>query len=142
MKLFSGVFLAMGIFMSCFVLHGLWKIHDSKDWHVIDGVVVSSKLDDAGELTVKYSYTFKGAKYFNDKEYFGWRIESEYGITGTKGIMYKPERKIEVFVNPNNPNDSILDRDTRRGIYIPLLFILFFSVFGFYGVFIYRETKT
>ncbi len=142
MKLFSSAFLAMGIYMSCFVIHGLWKMHESKDWDVIDGVVISSKLDGSGELKVEYSYIVNGIEYSNDKEYFGWRIESKHGITGTNGVMYKAGRNIEIFFDSNDPSDSVLDRDTRRGIYIPLLFIFGFLSFGVYGVFIHQDKKT
>ena len=142
MKLFAGVFLAMGIYMSLFVVHGLWKLHESKDWKKTNGVVISGRLLGSGELVVEYTYTVNGEEYSNNREFFGWVGESKHGMTGTNGVLYKAGRNVSVYYDSDSPQDSVLDLNTHRGIYEPLPWILFFVLFGIYGVFIHQEKKT
>ena len=109
-------------------------VHDgmrAKDW-----VLVKAKVDAFDRGQVSYRYTFQG------REYKGDRLGSEI-LGGTDNIdswheemadmistAQREGRPITVFVNPDNPSESMVDRAIRWNL---MLFMVPFAL-GFGGV--------
>lgn len=114
----------------CFrAIHSFVKYIRSKRWKRIKGKVISSKLEvEQGENNkiytpkVEFKYTLNGVTY----------VSSELYPVGSMGVSvkrfsmrivnrYKPGTAVMVYVNPDNPTDSFLE---RKGVTASILAFL------------------
>lgn len=135
----AGMGLAMaaaGVFFGWF----LWKNFDvarvMDAWVETPCQVVASTIDDSQidqhfetkfEFQVSYRYTF------DDQSYLGEQAKSKPIVAGIRKKLEKWERRYPTgaeavcFVNPDQPSEAVLERDTKASIYslwFPGLFVV------------------
>jgi len=142
--LFCGMFAAAGI--GIFISQSIPMItsySDARSWEPINAQLLEHNLktnrsDDGTTYTAtaRYTYEYRGDSYTSNKVGFSQgsdNIGSYHQDINTR--LYNIKRNgqpLTVWVNPNNPNESVIDRSLRWGM---LLFSsLFLFLFGGIGV--------
>jgi hypothetical protein len=104
-------------------LMGKKKASASKDWPCVHGKMITSQIKEVTyyssdgprrslQLEAKYEYTVGGIQYINNKHTLG-RIPKGILHRKTKEIAnrYAPEAIVPVYYNPQNPQESCLERE-------------------------------
>jgi hypothetical protein len=141
----AAFFAILGLAGCLFGLHWMKKQADSKNWPSASGTITFSgwreSQDQDGHIRttsypdIRYEYVVSERTYKNDQVGF-WNIPLNRG--GSGGIARDIVRKynkgdsVEVFYNPNDPKDSVLDRELVSiwVLSIPLIGGLFFGIGG------------
>ncbi|MGM0600108.1 MAG: DUF3592 domain-containing protein [Candidatus Rifleibacteriota bacterium] len=156
LALFGLPFFLMGF---AFFLWGLSMVntwHKSQDWDRVPAKIISADMkthhdSDGNTYSLKgeYKYTYKG------KEYIGDRVQLETGSSSAydekKQLLnrmqqaIKNETPIEAYVDPDNPEESILFRQISMGMILITGVGLLFTLVGLgliaSGIFAYRKSK-
>lgn len=130
---FGLVFVAVGLlfFMVMFVNPRI-KAKEAKTWESVSAVVMSSEVkshrsDDSTTYSVyiAYQYEFDGQQYLGDRYSFMGGSSSGYPEKAQIVDQYPAGRVFSVFVNPDDPSESVIMRDAGNkwiGL-IPLVFV-------------------
>ena len=126
--LLAVVFGGVGVVTSWILATSIYDGVRAKDWVRVKATVVSHSPGNVG-----YAYTFAGRNYTGDR--MGPSVmsnsEDEAQDLNAKLAAAHSERKpVTVFVNPDNPSESMADREIHWG---SMLFLVPFA-FGFGGV--------
>jgi hypothetical protein len=148
--LFGLVFFGVGAaFLVLSVIPNLWDALRMRDWVQVPAAVVgldlkSNNTDDGTtyKVTARFSYDYQGQRYT------GNRVGIADGGSDNVGdwqrdtyARLKGQRQTRLWVNPDNPAESVFDRELRWGLLgFKLIFIIVFGGFGA-AVFWYLNRK-
>ncbi len=136
--LFGLIFLLAGLGAFFFTfLTPLLQIQAAQNWKPVAATIISSSVgsnrDSDGDTTyrveVQYSFPFNGQTYYGNTYQFGANGSSN--ATEKNAIVAKlpPGTKITCYVNPANPNQSVINPSMNRDLW-PGLFSLIFVAVG------------
>lgn len=145
--LFFGVFAAVAVFFLCWqTLPMLYKWQQAKSWQATPAFLISHELKinsgddtDTYKAVAKYRFKFNGKTYKSDQvslSNMSDNIGSFHQDLNSKLYRIKLNRgEFTVWVNPDNPNESLINRDLRIGILLfNSAFIVIFGIIGFGGI--------
>jgi hypothetical protein len=110
----------------------LWSgARKQRDWETVQGTVCAGKVswgwgDGFYHAEIEYAYSYRG------RAYRGWTVRSPQGLVNWRGPSqravdkYPPGSAVTVFVNPENPWDTVLEPGGDPKF---VVFIVFFSLF-------------
>ena len=135
--LFGLVFFLIGSSAFFFTfLQPLWQIQLAKSWTpiicVINSSQVGSSRDSDGDTTyhveVEYSFSFNGQTYYGNTYQFG--PSSSGDATDKNAIVAKlpPRARTTCYVNPANPNQSVINPAMNSEIWFGLFTLIFVAV--------------
>lgn len=143
--LFFGVFAAIGIGMLIFkALPMVIDWHKMTSWHAVDARLLSHELrrsysDDSTTYKAIASYSYN----YNKQHFRGNRVGIAGGSDNIGSYHQDMHRKLSrvgdkpfsVWVNPNDPQESIIDRSFRAGLFVfYMFFVLIFGGLGLGGM--------
>ncbi|HAS83291.1 MAG TPA: hypothetical protein DCS43_11620 [Verrucomicrobia bacterium] len=115
-SIFGLVFGSIGLSFAIVVLVGLRQTVQMKSWVVSDCVIEAAEVHDADEdyqFTVRYRYEYEGSRYIGTRytSTDDYRFES---IATKQELLtaYDPGTTARCFVNPDNPSQAVLKRET------------------------------
>ncbi|MDD2711233.1 MAG: DUF3592 domain-containing protein [Verrucomicrobiae bacterium] len=148
MFLFFGVFLGLGLILTCpFLIHPLWKQRAAQDWPRMPCTIVSSevKRHSGGDSTtygihIVYRYHFNNRMFQSDR--YDFITGSSSGFKSKKMAVdaHPPGSQRVCYVNPVNPSEAVLRRDLHAG-YLAGIIPVVFTVVGAAGLFVVRRNK-
>ena len=103
-------------------------------WEGVDGTVCAASVIFDGEdyrPRIEYAYSYhgralRGAKVRSPAAVFNWRGPAERVVA-----KYRPGSAVTVFVNPENPGESVLERGGDPKFFLLMLFLsVLFLIFG------------
>ena len=95
-----------------------------------DGVLMSA-------VKCRYSYTYKGRDYLGNRVEFGYAGSDSFSHERhRRQIRELEQRNITVYVNPNNPSESVFDRSLDAPKVALLMVFLIFPCCGLLGGYI------
>jgi len=140
--IFGGVLVIFGIYYSIIS-------NEASEWPSVDGTIGStsirthySTMYNATPNTntstktyypeITYSWLIDGQSYEGKRYGFGYSHPdySEKSEAKKAAKNYRTGQVIEVFYNPKNPEQAVIDRSEMIVSYIPLLMGIFFSAVG------------
>jgi hypothetical protein len=126
---------------------------DAKSWRTTQGVIEAQHIESSkGESRyydtpfVTYLYAVEGQAYKGGSTYLhddGW---SGFATFRSRPMAlealkdYPVGKRVTVFFDPDNPNDAVLDRDTRKGVVLARLYLFVGFPLGA-GLFIWLLTS-
>lgn len=123
----GGLFLAVGLIS---IIHPLLKCREVKHWEIIPATVVASnvKAEESSNGTtyyvyIAYRYSIDGQEYFNDQYNFDYG--SSMGRRSKEKIVkrYPVGREFKVFVNPENPAESVIRPQGSLSVLMGVVFV-------------------
>lgn len=146
--LFALPFLATGIWMLWSITTTLAEWQEMKGWervnaHLVSGGYSSHSGDDSTtyEAYAEYTYTFNGQSYTGHRAAIGSGADNIGSFQEDLGrrLSAAQGRNIEIFVDPERPEQSVVNRDIRWAmIGFKSIFVVAFGGFGalmFFGIF-------
>ncbi|MFV0538642.1 MAG: DUF3592 domain-containing protein [Dysgonomonas sp.] len=138
------VVICVGLFVLYLYLY--IKSKQSLDWHKAEGVVLKSELDKyrtGGELTsyrakIEYSYTIEEKTYHSKRIFYGDILRHNFSFSNKKLIdKYKKGDVVNVFYNPHNPKEAVLQQGVHFEVIRILItiFLMIGFVYLYYNVF-------
>lgn len=145
--LIMGVFACVALWIVVKAIDASNKTLAAEDWvqvpaHIIEydrertlhksGIGPRSGSSMLSKITVSYSYEFEGKKYNSGQLEFGGAAENNFTKKRqARQIRLMEKKKVTAFVDPLNPQDSVLDRSlpTER-IVFGMVFLLFPCAIG------------
>lgn len=122
------IFFSLSATVSFFTfLKLIFKTLQSKKWINTKATIINSELKlenytnetDAGyRLKVLYEYTFKKTKYTGSEIDFGL---IKHHIIKENRTPFKKGEDIDIFVNPKNPYESVIDNSIQPSLFLLLL---------------------
>lgn len=123
--IFAGVGLAM---LKPLTIDPLMTTRDAQNWISVPAIVVSSKVksstDDDGttySVYIAYQFEIEGKEYYGDRYNLMSVSSSGYQSKADIVSQYPEGREFNVYVDPDNPEESVINRDVS----LSLLFCLF-----------------
>ncbi|MBC5863711.1 DUF3592 domain-containing protein [Flavobacterium turcicum] len=124
-------FLGIGLMALFFSLKNIIKIQEAKDWTQtaanVEQVSIDSRKNSKGseshELIIKYTYIINSKKYSGGNLAFGYSMNN---FEDHQDLFRKLQesKKIMVYVNPNDKNESVIIPNINGSI----VFVLIFSI--------------
>lgn len=148
---FSLFFIAGCAFFYIFFIRPLLGILDARDWPEVPCTVISSKVESHSSsdgttysVEIVYKYTVAGKPYQSDR--YDFTDFSSSGRNGKQKIVrrYPPGKKTICFVNPDDPNSAVLNRDFSPWMLfgaLPFLFIVVGAGGMYFAVSSMRKSK-
>ena len=115
----------------------------SKNWKTTEGVVIGSKmreiLDEGSSYytDIQYRYVIEEEEYCSNRVFYGNNIGKNLPFS-SKALVnkYVKGKKVIVYYNPRNPNESVLETGVHavvyRALFTGILFLLL-SVIMFFN---------
>ncbi len=136
---FFGMFSLFGLVFAAVGVNTWMKAEASKRWLPADGQVVSSDVDrhhsSKGGTTyrasVAYDYEYEGRTYKGSRIGIMSSRSSDRGAAQRAADRYAAGTKVQVYVNPADPYEAVLE---PGGGGFAVMFILFGGVFAAIGV--------
>lgn len=137
--IFCCIGLLVPVIFGTIALFILRRLAATRSWAPTTGQVVSSRivLTSSGEGTsespeVIYSYRIMGQEYQSSRIQVGGMISG----TGARKVVnrYPIGSTVQLFYDPNKPNDSVLERKSNMLWFLSGMGLLFFLIFGLVGV--------
>ena len=136
--LFCSIFIVIGIVVTNFTFVKPFRLQQAaKTWIQVDAVVLDSKVrshssDDGTTYSVyvAYKYSFHGDTYHGDRYSFTSGSSSGHDGKATVVRKYPTGRKFNVYMDPDNVQESVIQRDAGYMLYLGLLPLLFTFVGG------------
>ncbi len=132
--IFGAVFALFGLIaLKPILITPLQKTNDAKTWNAVSATVVSSKVkshsDDDGTTYspyIAYRYEVAGEEYLGDQ--YTFMGGSSSGRDSKTEIVreYPKGHTFNVYVNPNDPTESVIKRSASKSLLfglIPLIFV-------------------
>lgn len=121
-KLMGLVLIASGIFVMGFGVNPILQTRDSASWSSTRGQIINSQLvtprdTTAGlgfKATVEYQYDVEGRQFTGDRISFSDAYSSNEEYHQEIVDKYFPGKRVEVFYNPSNPLESVLEKRFAR----------------------------
>lgn len=132
--IFGAVFAVIGLLvLKPLVLTPLQKTRAAKTWGTVEATVISSKVkshtsDDSTTYSpyIAYAYEVGGEEYLGDQYTFMGGSSSGYDSKAAIVRNFPKGSTFNVYVNPDNPAESVINRDSSRSLLlglIPLAFV-------------------
>lgn len=108
------LFLGSGLFLAVHAIYVFSCYSESSDWDKVSSEVVdvnfvrvedSQGKKDSYERKLSYKYVYKGQEYISEREYFGL-----VQTFSKRNDDYIPSQSIIVYVDPNKPSESVVQR--------------------------------
>lgn len=138
------LFIISGIVLLLLFINFYKKSKDSIKWSRTKGQISNAYLDKFNDsnsasyrVQVKYSYTVADKVYSSKRKYYGdYLLSSFYWSTKKLVDKYKIGDTIDVYYNPQNPKDAVLE----QGVHFSVIefFIASLVCFSIGGVLIER----
>ena len=117
----------LGLCSAAYLVWMLVRLYGSKSWPSTPGKMLKSNVvedSDGWAPRVRYCFTVRGRKYTHDRLYFHLSTR----MPNAKGAMvhldpYPVGKQIDVYYNPRNPQEAVLDRE------MPIWLVIFWIVF-------------
>lgn len=140
--LFLGVFLAIGLGVSWFLLvKPLGGVLAARSWAEATCVVQASRVEEFSDSdgstykpVIDYTYTFNGGEYRSSRYEFVEFSSNGYRRKADVVARYPPGKRATCYVNPEDPSEAVLSRDLSLS-YLIGLFPLVFVAVGAGGIF-------
>ena len=135
--------LSFGFGSMIFLGVGLWMINkgmQSENWDKGTATITSSEIEKTESrskdaqgftqtstsysVTVKYSYTVEGRNYEGNTVGFGTMSHNERSDAQEELKSYPKGKTIDVYYDPENPSDSVLN----KGVFWPMYIVIFLMV--------------
>lgn len=153
--LFFGVFAAMGvgffIFSATPMISGWWN---AKSWEPVQAELIQHNLkthhgDDSTSYraTARYRYDYYGQSYVSDRVGFAGGSDNigsyHQDMNRQLGRVRGGSQALNIWVNPDEPSEAVIDRDMRWGLLaFKSLFLFLFGgigIGGLYAMFRFRN---
>lgn len=140
--LFSGLFLFGGVAIASMWVGAFIKYAEVQSWEAADAIVTGSELEvnkdsdgDSAKILIEYDYRFRGRAYSGDRYEIG-ASSTNVGVPRMREIIaeYPEGRAIEIFVDPDEPEESLIKRQLAPGVWIMIPFSMPFLLVGLCGV--------
>jgi hypothetical protein len=142
-KVLVTLILAVGLIIAGVGINRILEARKCKDWEIIKGRVLSSMIKENSDIPyseskidnfhpdITYEYRYKGTVYF--KQTIGYIPSKDPAIhtayySGSESEIkdflkkFPANSVIDVYVNPEDPEESVLETDLKMPVFIPLLF--------------------
>jgi len=139
----------VGITIVIFQLRLFYKGLQSKDWHTTQGEIISSEVetfrfDDESNKTyragISFKYMISGKEYISSRVFFGDKLQLNLKGKALKLVYKYPVRsRVEVFYNPDNVEESVLEKGISSNIIILLIIGIVMALLGFVLINYYPE---
>lgn len=109
---------------------------DAKGWQTTQGIIEAQHIESSKDEKryydtpfVTYLYAVEGQAYKGGSTYLhdnGWSGFATFKSRPTARDAlkdYPVGKRVAVFFDPDNPNDAVLDRDTRQGVVVARLYL-------------------
>jgi Protein of unknown function (DUF3592) len=127
---FLGMFVAAGIAIGYFLsFKPLYLAYQAREWTPADCEVISSRVvanDDTARADIRYRYQIDDRPYTSDRYNFmpGFTNDSTVAATVAR---YAPGTRFQCYVDPRDPTQAVINRDTTYWYYLGLLFCAAFA---------------
>ncbi|MFK8012063.1 MAG: DUF3592 domain-containing protein [Marinicellaceae bacterium] len=141
-----------GALLLCFGIYFIASALSSKSWDQVQGKIISTKtpasLSTTGSATQRHLVYRVEATYqydYNDKNYTnnyfskgsGFSVEGGFNKASEardwlKNSDYATGKTVTVFVNPDNPEETVLSSGINIGTIMPIILGLLFFSLGFF----------
>lgn len=128
-RIFTGLFglpfFAVGVFMLWSIASNIAEWQDMKAWepvqaHILNGGYESRSGDDSTtyKAFAEYTYTYGGQQYHGDRAAISKMADNigDFNRELGRRLENAQGREMQVFVNPADPAQSIVNRDLRWGL--------------------------
>ena len=134
--LFGAIFMLIGLIaLKPLFITPLQKTHAAKTWNSIPATVISSKIKshDSEDGTtysvyIAYRYEVGGEEFLGDRYTFMGGSSSGHAGKAEVVRQYPKGHQFTLFVNPVDPVDSVIQRDTSAELLFGLIPLIFFIV--------------
>ena len=108
------------------------KMVESQSWAKTSCVIAESRYDqEDNKLIINYEYKFKGELWRNNQRTFLSRGDGYAGKSPSRTVKrYYVGRKMTCFVNPQDPQESVLFRDNYPIMWLDSIFPFCFFIGG------------
>lgn len=141
-KIAAEICLVVGVITAGAIVWKLIKGLKAKNWPTASGSVVDSQItmhyDDDGDrmygTAITYRYAVDGLDYSGNKRTFVEYSSNNRNRAENIVAMYAPEMPVQVFYNPEDPEEAVLEPGTNGGMFLVLLVPLIFIGLGVAGL--------
>ncbi|MDB6171590.1 MAG: hypothetical protein JWL59_901 [Chthoniobacteraceae bacterium] len=133
LRLFGLLFLVVGtVLFYVMALQPAWRIMSARKWSATPCQVLSSRvISNRGNkgttysVEVRYAYEFGGRKFEANR--YGFFTGSTSGYAGKQAVVdrFPPRSQAVCYVNPNDPNEAVIDRGISSQMWFGLLPLAF-----------------
>ncbi len=141
----TGLFLLLGGGLLFVGVRSMRAARASRAWPATQGTIVSSELFTSGrgksrwyKAQISYTFTVSGQSYTGQRVFFGDSRSSNMGREQKVVDRYQAGAPVEVFYDPQQPQEAVLERRTggTNLTYlilgsVLLVFAVFMAVMGF-----------
>jgi hypothetical protein len=135
---FFSVFLLAGLGFGWFVgIRPAWRIHQAGQWPAAPCRILSSKVKSNSSsdgttysVAITFAYQYGGRDYTSDQ--YSFFTGSSSGRSGKAKVVaaHPPGRQTVCYVNPNDPQEAVLNRRYTSEIWFVLIPLVFVAVGG------------
>jgi hypothetical protein len=147
LSLFFLFFFAMGSLFELFTVREFGRALGQRTWQKTPCQIVSSEVQEHGSsktpylFAVSYQYEHAGRPYTGSAYKRNYSGSDKYSDTQALVRKYPPGGSLFCYVNPGNPGEAVLQRDSLA-IGLVILFPLIFMLIGAGGIyFIWRRQR-
>lgn len=144
------VTLFMGVLLAGYGIHVLDSAKNSADWPSVTGQVIGTPVNsdvssnvpfssrESYYYTIIYDYNVNDQNYINNQFAVADNTQSPHSFDSEDHALKSAEASypigsaVPVFFNPENPEESVLNKGVTRDAYLPLSLGLFFFSMGVY----------
>lgn len=118
------LFIIVGISLLILSIYYYYKSRDSKKWSKTKGQISKTNLDkfpDSDSVSyrveIEYSYNVANKVYNSKRKFYGDHLLSSF-YWSTKKLVgkYRIGDTIDVYYNPQNPNDAVLEQGVHFSV--------------------------
>ena len=129
------IFLAAGLFFTTVIFREVFRAAATYRWQKVECEIVSSAVAERRSSSdssrpywfdVKYTYSFAGELYSSEKHLRAGGGFADYSQAKRLADRYSPGSKIYCYVNPTDPTEAVLERQSlwlALAIPFPLIFV-------------------
>jgi hypothetical protein len=140
-KLFISIlFIVAGILLFILFLYLYKKSKDSKQWNKTKGVILQADLDElvmdadspvTYKVKLEYSYIVEEETYYSKRIFYGdFLRHSSLGDIEKNIDKYRKEKIVDVYYNPQSPNEVVLQQGIHSNVTVILITSLLLSLIG------------
>jgi len=152
---FAGLFVLLGIYL-------LFFASQARKWQELTATILDTKItttvSQAGSplilrhltynVEVEYAYKFADKTFVGDRYSIGtgttvkggWIDKSE-ARNWLKNSIYQPNQEIQIYVNTNNPAQSVIHNEIHWATLIPFVIALVFAGLAYMLIFLLKKVK-
>lgn len=143
---FGVIFVGLGVFITNNGFTELQRAKQSETWPSVSGVITKSELvvtkkkrtgkkrrrnKTSYKPKIEYSYQVENKQYSNNQLSFSGYRSDKSGVEATVNF-YPVTKVIDVFYNPTNPQESVLEKGASKLNYVLIGAGVVFGLFGLF----------